>query len=661
VPDWTYQTVFRPLLSRFSYPTAQRIVFGTLGALGRVSIGRWLIRMMGHAAPPADAALRCGSWDLISPVALGAGIDQQVQATSALSLFGFGILEVGPVAGSAANRLSASQAEPADWDRRGSSVQLDQTKPLSVANISTRLKSCVTDEVLVIARLLPPESAVDLSEQMTVCRALDSVVDGFSLTASTMPDGSLNVDATNQMVAELCDASQATCWLIRLPCGVHKDDVSAVVREFPPGKACGIVLEVSRAGDARAEAQFQDLVAAISAAHEKHGTSDTSQVLVAVRAAVTEPAEALVWKNLGADVVFVDQGLIEAGPGLPKRVNAAVAAAQRLRQTAAETPRMRRRQQHVSRAAGNHAVVKYSWFWLLLMSVGLLTGGVMAMVLGVGRVLLPYDEEFLGMVRDEICGINDNLLPFMSHDRVTLAGTMLALGTIYLALCLYGDRRGMHWARVTVLSSGMIGFLSFFLFLGFGYFDPFHAFVTCIMFQFLAIGLRSELQPCRLVEFDLRNSPSWRAALWGQLLLVLHGIAVLAGGIVICTFGVTTVFVEDDLEFMQTTVEYLAEANPRLVPLVAHDRASFGGMLISCGLAVLLTAVWGWQRGRRWLWTALAVGGTLGYGATIAIHWHVGYTSLRHLVPAYAGMVSLWLALGLSWHWMFEDASTANA
>jgi hypothetical protein len=49
------------------------------------------------------------------------------------------------------------------------------------------------------------------------------------------------------------------------------------------------------------------------------------------------------------------------------------------------------------------------------------------------------------------------------------------------------------------------------------------------------------------------------------------------------------------------------------------------------------------------------------YGATIVIHWHVGYTSLRHLVPAYAGMVSLWLALGLSWHWMSEDASTANA
>jgi hypothetical protein len=58
---------------------------------------------------------------------------------------------------------------------------------------------------------------------------------------------------------------------------------------------------------------------------------------------------------------------------------------------------------------------------------------------------------------------------------------------------------------------------------------------------------------------------------------------------------------------------------------------------------------------------ALAVGGTLGYGATIVIHWHVGYTSLWHLVPANVGMVSLWLALGLSWHSMSEDASTANA
>jgi len=139
--------------------------------------------------------------------------------------------------------------------------------------------------------------------------------------------------------------------------------------------------------------------------------------------------------------------------------------------------------------------------------------------------------------------------------------------------------------------------------------------------------------------------------------MVLHGAAILIAGVVISSFGVTTVFVPEDLEFMQTTREYLVDANPRLVPLVAHDRASFGGMLISTGIAVLLTALWGWQRGRRWLWYSLSGTGTVAYTTTIVIHWAVGYVNLKHLLPAYGGLVVLWIAMGLSRSWMFEDAT----
>ena len=36
------------------------------------------------------------------------------------------------------------------------------------------------------------------------------------------------------------------------------------------------------------------------------------------------------------------------------------------------------------------------------------------------------------------------LLPFLTHDRVSLAGTMVAVGILYLALSLYGVRRGLQ-------------------------------------------------------------------------------------------------------------------------------------------------------------------------------------------------------------------------
>jgi dihydroorotate dehydrogenase len=139
----------------------------------------------------------------------------------------------------------------------------------------------------------------------------------------------------------------------------------------------------------------------------------------------------------------------------------------------------------------------------------------------------------------------------------------------------------------------------------------------------------------------------WQLANWGQLLLVAQGVAIFVAGVTISSVGITTVFVPEDLEFMGTTAEYLKSVNPRLVPVIAHDRASFGGMLISVGLATLLPALWGIRQGATWVWSMLALAGTIGYGATLSVHLHVGYIDSMHLAPAFGGFAMLWLALGL--------------
>ena len=387
---------------------------------------------------------------------------------------------------------------------------------------------------------------------------------------------------------------------------------------------------------------------------------------------VREPGQGFALLNAGADVVLLDEGLPVAGPGLPKRINGNVVARQNARQkTEHKTARKKERkgQRRVKSAlptsswpdaGGDLPVVRQSWLWCLLLGVALTAGGILALVIGWTRVVLPYDEEFLGMLREEICAINPRLLPFMSHDRVTLAGTMLALGPLYCFLAC-GDRQGLHWAKVAWVASAFVGFFSFFSFLGFGYFDPFHAFISVVLFQLTLFGWRSDQRSFETVEYDLANSTSWRWAMWGQLLMVLQGLAIFVAGMVISGFGMTSVFVTEDLQFMNTTREALLAANPRLVPLVAHDRASFGGMLLSTGVAVFLSALWGWQRGRRWLWMALACSGTTAYGCTLVIHFAVGYTSSIHLLPAYGGLAVLWLALLLSRRWMFEEATAAVA
>jgi hypothetical protein len=293
----------------------------------------------------------------------------------------------------------------------------------------------------------------------------------------------------------------------------------------------------------------------------------------------------------------------------------------------------------------------------------MLFGSALALVIAVTRVVLPYDEQFAGLTRAQLHAVNDRLLPFLAHDRVSLAGTMIAIGVLYTGLAAFGMRRGLHWARVAVLASAFAGSATFFLFLGFGYFDPFHAFVTAVLFQFLLFALHSRSpEPHGLSRPELRNDRPWRLAQWGQLGLVAQACGFLGAGATISVVGVTEVFVPEDLEFMRTTADALRAASPHLVPLVAHDRASLGGMLLAAGVAFLLAALWGLRRGARWLWWTMLLASLPGYAAAIGVHFAVGYENPWHLAPAFAGLGLLAVSMGLLHpHLCRADADHADA
>jgi dihydroorotate dehydrogenase len=297
-----------------------------------------------------------------------------------------------------------------------------------------------------------------------------------------------------------------------------------------------------------------------------------------------------------------------------------------------------------------------TWFWTLLMGLGMLGGGILALAIASTRVVLHYDEVHSGMSRDQLAGINPRLLAFMAHDRVSLAGTMITIGVLYPMLSWFGIRRGMRWAGWALLTSAFAGFASFFLFLGFGYFDPFHAFVTVVLFQFLLLGLHSKMAEPQAMPTPPAEDWRWRWGQAGRWLLLFHHVTLIAGGCVIASVGTTQVFVPEDLEFMQTTAEALTTANPRLLPLVAHDRASFGGMLIASGLALLLATWWGFAPGRRWLWWMFLLAALPAYTAGIGVHFVVGYTNLWHLTPSIGGAAVFAVALGLAWPYLVGQA-----
>lgn len=275
------------------------------------------------------------------------------------------------------------------------------------------------------------------------------------------------------------------------------------------------------------------------------------------------------------------------------------------------------------------------WVWIALLGVGMLIGGCLAWIVAATRVVLPYDEAFVGLSRAELEAVNGRLLAFLAHDRVTLSGTMIAIGVLYAQLSLFPLRGGELWARRAIMISAAVGFSSFLLFLGFGYFDPLHALVTLLLLPFFLLGLFGPRARQRAERAPPARPPGRS---WGQLLFVAVGIGLVLGGVSLAIIGVTSVFVPEDLAFMGTSRATLDAASPRLVPLIAHDRAGLGGALAANGLGVLLAALWGYRPGARWLWWTLLASGVPGFVAAMGTHLAVGYTDMWHLAPALTGM-----------------------
>jgi len=291
---------------------------------------------------------------------------------------------------------------------------------------------------------------------------------------------------------------------------------------------------------------------------------------------------------------------------------------------------------------------------LTLTALTLVFSGGFALFLSIVRQFLPHDLAFLGMSATELCALGDcRVVNFMVHDRATFGGVLIAIGTLYLWLVEFPLRRGAAWAWWTLVISGIVGFLSFLGYLGYGYLDTWHGTATLLLLPVFVAGLvmtRRRLTGPR--GWRTLLAPGWKPATWlsvdgaGRLLLLLTALGMMSAGLTIQLIGVTHVFVPQDLAYMGLTADQLQAVNARLVPLIAHDRAGFGGGLIACGLAFGF-AVW-CGRPSRALWQAIGIAGTSGFACALVVHYLIGYTDPTHVAPAIAGALQFALGLALS-------------
>jgi hypothetical protein len=291
---------------------------------------------------------------------------------------------------------------------------------------------------------------------------------------------------------------------------------------------------------------------------------------------------------------------------------------------------------------------------LKLTAIALIGSGLFAFFLAATGHFLPHDIAFLGMSADELRSISESrLVHFMIHDRVSFGGSILGVGTLYLWLAEFPLRRGEAWAWWTFFVSGTAGFLSFLAYLGYGYLDSWHGVATLVLLPVFLTGMYKSLVlvwPLPSIAVLLRRrAPSMDTSSYaiGRMLLLLTAGCLVLGGAIIMSVGMTTVFVPQDLEYMHTDAATLASVNPRLVPLIAHDRAGFGGGVCCCGITMFLCLLH--SAPSRALWQAISITGLAGFGSAIGVHFPIGYMSFVHLAPAYLGAAMFVTGLGLTY------------
>ncbi|HEX3654464.1 MAG TPA: hypothetical protein VHV55_01585 [Pirellulales bacterium] len=653
MPDWFYHPVTRPLLFRMPVPVARRVALGFMGRLARLPLGPQLIDFLGHMHPDQRLACSVLGVSFSTRVGLGPMLDATADAWPALARFGVGFVDTGTI-------TLEPVGDPAAMERRVEQEAIWIPEPTASAGLVALMPKIMEAAQLGVQLLVRLGCAPDATaEQATadarrLVKQLSPYAHVFAL--DTLPLA-MSRNWTRQQWADhlasvteaISQPSQRRPVVLVVPADLDLESAQPWIDLAISAGVQGLLIDGTVAAEPHGRQSgrpAREATLALVRAARAHWPHDVALI---ASGGVHEPLDALALLDAGADLVEVDTGLIYAGPGLPKRINDALLF-NVIQKSAA------------SAVAGQQRPAEMSWLWCLLLGAGMLFGSLLALAIAATRQVLPYDEGFVCMPREMLASINSRLLPFMAHDRVSLAGTMVAIGLMYSGLAWFGVRRGAHWAQMAIFISAFTGFASFFLFLGFGYLDPFHAFVTVVLLQLLLLALHARLGVFRPdATPGLRNSRAWHAGLWGQFLLLLHGCALLGAGAMISTIGATHVFVPEDLRFMNTTAEILEAANPRLVPLIAHDRATFGGMLLSAGWVFLLTPLWGFGNPARWLWWTLLAAGSSAYAAAIAVHLAVGYTDVRHLLPALAGLLLFAAGLALSYHYLAGSNSANQA
>ncbi|MFP8782397.1 beta/alpha barrel domain-containing protein [Planococcus plakortidis] len=595
MPDWTYHTMFEPALSRLPAKAGREFIHKGMHRIASIPCGSKLIEYLGHTAPAKQLETEIFGLKIANPVGLSGKIDPLLSGTKAFSHLGMGFIEVGPVSWE-----PVEAGSPSFSDSKDHLVFPYHLESPGLKRTIDKLEKLKPFSKPIFIRI---EKSGSLEQTCSLLNKLSAYGEAFIIEEPFSEEQRKSLKEAINGKPILCAYSVRRIDAAILELAVTESYIDGIViDELGIDTGEGIEYPIEQAG----------LLAEQVSAIRQH-----SKVPVIVSGGIVEPKDALALYGAGVDLMMLSSGYVRTGPGLPKRINEGL-----LDQRTASPP------------------VYDGWIWHWLFGLFMFLGGAAAMLVSMTLVLMPYDEAFLNLSREELMAINPNIYRFMQHDRMTVAGTMVSGGILYMQLARHGVRHGLQWAKRAIHFAGVLGFLGILLFIGFGYFDWLHGILWLILLPFFWKGYQaSKNHSGHSSSRNRTNHQAWKQSLWGQLAFVSLGFALAAAGLVISTIGVNGVFVQTDIAYICMSPEQIASINERLIPVIAHDRAGLGSALISVGLLVLMLALWGFQEGQRWVWYTFLFGGLPAFGAAIIIHYVIGYTSFIHIFPAYVALL----------------------
>ncbi|NDI34103.1 dihydroorotate dehydrogenase [Chengkuizengella sediminis] len=636
MPDWSYQTIFKPLLFQLSPEDSRNITLKSMNKLATIpfGIGGKIIEFMGHMTPSISLRRDLLGSSISSPIGLSGRLDPELIGTEALSNLGFGYIELGPV-----TLQSESTYDGMTRDRKKESIKYSSMyENIGLSKSLSRLNNMQPLKTPFGVRISHAKD-VSIEEAITELSALVNSLSSFA--AYFVID--LRENLRNEFYASLNEINKfkeilsQTNSPILLPVDPQMSThtlISLINNAIHVGIQGFIVDEAVSLGDGKYKVDKEVKDTNIEMVKFLHANTPPNFKIIA-SGGIYEPIDALEFLYAGADFLQIQSGLVFSGPGLPKRINEAIVYDNQ-------------NQNHDDQPIQNeypknqiHSSKNVSWVGFSLFSLGILLGGIIALYLGLTQVVLSYDEQFLGMSKEQLTLLfSERLIFFMAHDRITLAGTMISSSILYGGLSFYLIKNGVHWARKAIITAGMFGFLSFFLFLGYGYFDKLHALFWLILLPFYLLGLKDKNKITNVDACsNLTNSRAWKKNQWGQLLFISLSVAFIIAGISISMIGMTSVFVKEDLKYLCLPPELLNQVNDKIIPLIAHDRAGFGGALLTEGILLLMISLWGFKQGAKWLWVMLLIAGIPGFTLAIGTHFMIGYVDVVHLTPAFVALI----------------------